>query len=201
MRKMRPFASAMLPAAGLTLAAGLMLASLRASAQEPLFNLQDLRFLQHMSVHHEQALVMAELVPDRTDRPEFRRFADYVYRAQAAEIAQMQALIDLAEERGSEVHSMPLDGDPPMAGMLSSARMRALEESTGAEFERLWLEGMIYHHQGAIDMAEAQQAQQLENGRRPYGLAVLVEEIIVEQRAEITKMRDWLNDWGLVGSD
>jgi uncharacterized protein (DUF305 family) len=88
-----------------------------------------------------------------------------------------------------------------MDGMLSSAQMRTLAESSGAEFERLWLEGMIYHHQGAIDMAEAQQAQQRETGRRPYELAVLVEEIIVEQRAEITKMRDWLDEWGLVGAD
>ena len=53
------------------------------------------------------------------------------------------------------------------------------------------------HHQGAVDMAEAQQAQQLANERRPYGLSVLVEDIIVEQRAEITKMLNWLEVWGL----
>jgi uncharacterized protein (DUF305 family) len=168
-----------------------------AGAQPPLYNMQDLHFMQHMSVHHEQALVMSELVPDRSQRPEFQRFADYVYRAQAAEIDMMQALLELAAERGIDVHMMPLEGDPPMAGMLSKAQMRALEQATGAEFERLWLEGMIYHHQGAIDMAESQQAQQLENGRQPYALAVLVEDIIVEQRAEITKMRNWLSEWGL----
>jgi len=169
-----------------------------AAAQQPLFNMQDLHFMQHMSVHHAQALTMSELVPERSDRPEFQRFADYVYRAQLKEIDMMQSLIDLAAERGIEMHMMPLDGDPPMAGMLSSAQMRALEQASGTEFERLWLEGMIHHHQGAIDMAEAQQAQQLESGRRPYALAVLVEEIIVEQRGEIRKMRDWLGEWGLV---
>lgn len=169
-----------------------------AAAQTPLFNMQDLRFMHHMSVHHEQALVMSELVPERSDRPEFHRFADYVYRAQAAEIDLMHALMQLAAARGADVPMEPLEGDPPMAGMLSSAQMEALENASGAEFERLWLEGMIYHHQGAIDMAEAQQAQQLENERRPYGLSVLVEDIIVEQRAEITKMRDWLVAWELV---
>jgi len=177
--------------------AAALLASADAAAQQPLFNMQDLHFMHHMSVHHAQALDMAELVPARSERPEFRQFADYVYRAQLKEIDMMQSLIDLAAERGIEMHMMPLDGDPPMAGMLSSAQMRALVQASGAEFERLWLEGMIYHHQGAIDMAEAQQAQQLESGRRPYGLAVLVEEIIVEQRGEITKMRDWLVEWGL----
>jgi uncharacterized protein (DUF305 family) len=173
------------------------LASGVAMAQEPLFNGQDLHFMHHMSVHHEQALAMSELVPGRSDRAEFRRFADYVYRAQAAEIDLMQSLIRLAAERGIEVNMTPLEGDPPMAGMLSSAQMQTLADSTGPEFERLWLEGMIFHHQGAIDMAEAQQRQQLESSRRPYGLSVLVEDIIVEQRAEITKMRDWLVEWGL----
>jgi uncharacterized protein (DUF305 family) len=181
-----------------SLAACAWLVGMSAAAQEPLFNGQDLHFMHHMSVHHEQALVMSELVPERSDRAEFRRFADYVYRAQAAEIDLMRSLMQLAAERGIDVNMAPLEGDPPMAGMLSSVQMRALEDSTGGEFERLWLEGMIFHHQGAIDMAEAQQAQQLASGRRPYGLSVLVEDIIVEQRAEITKMRDWLVDWGLI---
>lgn len=169
-------------------------------AQAQLFNMQDLHFMHHMSAHHEQALVMSELVPERSDRAEFHRFADYVYRAQAAEIGLMQSLMRLAAERGTAVPMDPLEGDPPMAGMLSSAQMAALEDASGAEFERLWLEGMIYHHQGAIDMAQTQQAQQLQNERRPYGLSVLVEDIIVEQRAEITRMRDWLVEWELVGN-
>ncbi|WP_428103264.1 DUF305 domain-containing protein [Candidatus Rariloculus sp.] len=164
---------------------------------EPLFNAEDLRFLQHMIVHHEQAVVMSLLAPERSDRQEFVRFADYVKRAQAAEIGLMQSLLDLAAERGLELPDDHPHGDPPMAGMLSSAQMDALAEASGAEFERLWLEGMIYHHQGALDMSHVQQRQQLADGRRPYGLGVLVEEIIVEQRAEITKMRAWLDDWGL----
>ena len=153
--------------------------------------------MQHMIVHHEQALLMSLLVPERSARPEFHRFADYVRRAQAAEIGTMQSLLDLAVERGLDLPQQHLHDDPPMAGMLSSAQMDALAAANGAEFERLWLEGMIHHHQGAIDMSHAQQRQQLANGRRPYGLGVLVEEIIVEQRAEIARMRDWLDAWGL----
>lgn len=163
----------------------------------PLFNGQDLLFLHHMAMHHEQAVVMALLVPGRSEREEFVRFTGYVKRGQAAEIDLMQSLLDLAAARGLEVPEHPPHGDPPMAGMLSSAQMNALAAATGAEFERLWLEGMIYHHQGAIDMAHVQQAQQLETDRRPYAIGVLVEDILVEQRAEITKMHAWLDDWGL----
>ena len=165
----------------------------------PLFNAEDLLFLKHMIVHHEQAVVMSALVPARTDRDEFIRFARYVARAQAAEIESMQSLLELAADRGIDVPDYHAHGDPPMAGMLSSAEMKAIAAASGAEFERLWLEGMVYHHQGAIDMASAQQRQQLATGRQPYEIAVLVEEILVEQRAEIDKMRAWLGEWGLAG--
>jgi uncharacterized protein (DUF305 family) len=164
---------------------------------DPLYTDEDMRFLQHMSVHHQQAVDMAELVPARTGRREFIRYAGYVKRAQAAEIAQMQSLLDLAAERGLDIPPHRLHGDPPMPGVLSSAQMRALAQAAGAEFERLWLEGMIYHHQGAIDMSSVQQQRQLEQQRRPHGLDVLVEDILVEQRYEITKMRRWLWEWGL----
>ena len=167
-------------------------------AEEPLFTAEDMKFLHHMSVHHQQAVVMSLLVPSRTGREEFIRFASYVKRAQAAEIDFMQSLLDLAAERGLDVPTHHLHGDPPMEGMLSSAQMKALKQTSGPEFERLWLQGMIYHHQGAIDMSYVQQQHQLESGRRPFGLHVLVEDIIVEQRYEITKMHRWLREWGLV---
>ena len=168
------------------------------SADELLFTPEDMKFLHHMSVHHQQAVDMSLLVPSRTQREEFIRYASYVRRAQAAEIAFMQSLLGLAAERGLDVPTHHLHGDPPMEGMLSSAQMKALEETSGAEFERLWLEGMIYHHQGAVDMSYEQQRHQLDTSRRPFGLHALVEDILVEQRYEITKMHRWLREWGLV---
>ena len=89
---------------------------LNGAAGQALFNEQDLHFMHHMVVHHEQALVMSELVEARSDRREFHRFADYVYRAQAAEIDLMQSLMQLAAERGANVPMHELTGDPPMAG-------------------------------------------------------------------------------------
>ncbi len=190
-----------IPAMAMALATGLLVNSAIArQGDDPLFNEEDLVFMQHMILHHEQAVTMALLVPSRSSRPEFIRFTDYVKRAQAAEVDLMRSWLDLAAERGLKMPGHGPHGDPPMAGMLSTAQMAALAAARGAEFERLWLEGMIYHHQGAIDMAHEQQRQQLKSGRRPFGLSVMVEDILVEQREEITRMQRWLSQWGLTRS-
>jgi uncharacterized protein (DUF305 family) len=169
-----------------------------ASASSPqLFTQDELLFLSHMIVHHQQAIAMAELVPSRTKRDELIRFARYIDGEQRAEIRQMQGLLDLAKERGLEIPHHEMHGDPPMAGMLSSRQMAELKNASGAEFERLWMQGMIYHHQGGLDMGLAQQKRQFETGRRPYGIDVLAEEIVVVQRAEITQLQGWLNEWKL----
>ena len=176
---------------------GLSLASAWTSAQEaqPLYTQQDLLFLTHMIVHHEQALELAALVPSRTTREELIRFARYIDGAQRAEIEQMKSLLRMAADRGMKIPEHHLHGDPPMPGMLSSAQMAALKAANGATFDRLWLEGMIHHHEGALEMGRAQQKHQFETGRRPYGIDVLVDEILVVQRAEIRKMRSWLEQW------
>ncbi len=160
-----------------------------------LYTQDDLLFLTHMIMHHAQALEMAALVPSRSHREESIRFARYVDGAQRAEIDQMQAMLRMAADRGIQIPHHEMHGDPPMAGMLSKAQMAALAAATGAQFERLWLEGMIYHHQGALDMAREQQRRQFEAGRAPYGIDVMVDDILVTQRAEITKMRAWLEEW------
>jgi uncharacterized protein (DUF305 family) len=162
-----------------------------------LYTEDELEFLTHMIVHHEQALVMAALVPARSQREEFRRFARYVDGSQRVEIDQMKSLLGFAADRGIEIPHHEMTGDPPMTGMLSKSQMAALAAASGPEFERLWLQGMIYHHQGALDMARAQQQRQFESGRQPYGIDVLVDDILVVQRAEITKMKGWLTQWGL----
>ena len=187
-----------LPAIVPPLVLGLLATLARADeTSAPLYNDADLTFLQHMIVHHEQALTMCAWVAERSDRAEFARFARYVDRAQAAEIQMMRSLLAVAAERGLQMPAQHLHGDPPMAGMLSTAQMDAIAAARAAEFERLWLQGMIFHHEGAIAMANAQQEQQLASGRRPYGLDVLIEDLLVEQRAEISKMRAWLAEWGL----
>jgi uncharacterized protein (DUF305 family) len=161
-------------------------------ATDTLYVHDDLLFLTHMIAHHEQALELAALMPSRTQRDELLRFARNVDSEQRAEIEQMKMLLRLAEERGIEIPMHRMHEDPPMPGMLSRSQMAAIAASNGSKFERLWLEGMILHHEGALDMARAQQQRQFESGRRPYGIDVLLDDILVVQRAEITKMRAWL---------
>jgi uncharacterized protein (DUF305 family) len=169
------------------------------AAAPPLYTQDDLLFLSHMIVHHEQALELAALVPSRTHREQFIRFARYVDGGQRAEIDQMKSLLSLAAERGMEIPHHEMTGDPPMHGMLSKAQMAAIAAASGAEFERLWLQGMIYHHEGAMDMGRAQQQRDYDSGRQPYGIETLVDDILVVQRGEITKMKGWLAQWGLTG--
>jgi uncharacterized protein (DUF305 family) len=168
-----------------------------ASANAPLFTQQDLLFLTHMVMHHEQALEMTAMVPSRSHREEFIRFARYLDGGQRTEIDHMKGLLRIAAERGLEIPHHEMTGDPPMAGMLSKAQMAALVTASGAQFEKLWLQGMIYHHQGALDMAREMQERQFETGRQTFGIDVLVDDITEVQRAEINKMRMWLVQWGL----
>jgi uncharacterized protein (DUF305 family) len=169
-------------------------------AAAQLYTHEDLLFLRHMIVHHEQALELTALVPSRTGREELVRFARQVDGAQRAEIDQMESLLALAADRGMTVPQHDLHADPPMPGLLSRAQMDAVAAANGALFERLWLEGMIVHHEGALTMGRAQQRRQFESGRLPYGIDVLVDEILVVQRAEISKMKAWLTQWGLSSS-
>jgi len=180
----------------LALLAGLAAASTSAQAPE-LYTSEDLAFLTHMIVHHQQAIEMAALVPSRSQREEFLKFARYIDGAQKAEIDHMQGLLNAAKDRGLQIPEHDLHGDPPMQGMLSKAQMAALAAARGPEFEKLWLQGMIYHHQGALDMAREMQERQFETGRQTFGIDVLVDDITEVQRAEINKMKNWLVQWGL----
>jgi uncharacterized protein (DUF305 family) len=77
-------------------------------------------------------------------------------------------------------------GDMP--GMMSDEDMTALEEASGAEFDRMWMKMMIEHHQGAIDMAQ----DQLDEGANAEA-KTLAQEIIDTQEAEIATMREMLD--------
>jgi len=162
-----------------------------------LYTPDDLMFLTHMIVHHEQALELTALVPARTQREQFIRFARYLEGEQQAEIDLMRGMLELATARGMKIPHHEMHGDPPMAGMLSKAQMAAIRAATGKEFERLWLEGMILHHEGALDMALREQRREFETGRRPYGIDTMLDDIVVVQRGEITKMKNWMVEWGL----
>lgn len=156
------------------------------------YNDADITFLQGMIPHHEQAVEMAEWVPDRTDRPELLSFAEEIIATQQAEIDQMQAMLDDAGAAGSpddhEGHGE--DDGHDMAGMMTEEQMGELQGLEGVEFDVLFLDMMTEHHQGAVDSAEAV----LEEGQNPE-IRALAQEIITAQQAEIDQMSEWREQW------
>lgn len=115
----------------------------------------DVKFMQDMIPHHHQATEMAELVAERTNNPDLAALAGKINVTQADEISFMQGWL---EERGETVTNptdhagMHMHHD--MAGMASPEQMVQLAESEGTDFDRLFLELMIRHHDGAITMVE-----------------------------------------------
>ena len=107
----------------------------------------DAMFLQMMIPHHEQAIVMSDLALKISKNPAILDLAKQIKAAQNPEIAQMKNW--LAESGFSEDPGHSMDG---MGRMLSNEDLQVLSKSSGKDFEKLFLNGMIQHHQGAIQM-------------------------------------------------
>lgn len=153
----------------------------------------DVAFMQMMIPHHAQALTMSQLARTRAQAPAVRAMARRILAAQRPEILTMGAWLadrDLAVPSASDE---PADfdhgehGHATMHGMLSAEQMQALEDASGAEFDRLFLEGMIQHHQGAIDMADVVAVKGSD-----VQVTEIANDIVVGQAAEIERMRTLL---------
>ncbi len=122
----------------------------------------DVDFMQGMVMHHGQAVEMTALIPSHTTNPRVRALGDRINRAQADEIqfmrrwlrARGEATAMAMPEAMPGMPEMTMSGKamPTMPGMLTSAQMDALRKARGAEFDRLFLTGMIQHHTGALSM-------------------------------------------------
>lgn len=139
----------------------------------------DIMFLQMMIPHHEQAIEMSRLASSNGASPAVQQLAEAIASAQAPEIEQMRAWLE-----GVHAPDMMGHGHMPMSGVLSASQMSELASARGAEFDRLYIEGMIGHHQGAVQMAQ----DELVAGEDPKVIA-LAKQIIASQTAEITQMQ------------
>ncbi|GGU30440.1 DUF305 domain-containing protein [Nocardioides albus] len=139
-------------------------------------NKADVAFATDMIQHHAQAMSMVDLTMDRNLEPEVQELADAIRAAQSPEIETMSGWL---QEWGEEVPSTMRDHvnggheghsdedssvsdsmedmDHDMPGMMSAEDMDALENASDAEFRDMWLEMMIEHHEGAIEMSETEQ--------------------------------------------
>lgn len=159
----------------------------------------DVRFMQHMLVHHAQAVEMVELLKSRGASPVVKRLGERIAQSQEAEMELMQewlmgrGLPLAAPDPHAGHHGHAADPNAPvMPGMLSPAQMAELAAAEGAEFDRLFLQGMIRHHQGALDMVEALLAE-LDTAEDPM-LSDFASSVTADQSAEILRMQSILSE-------
>jgi uncharacterized protein (DUF305 family) len=157
------------------------------SGEPAAYNADDIAFATNMVPHHEQAIELSALVPERSTNPEVIGLAQAIASVQEPEIATMKAFLVQWNENpdtqtGHEGHDMA-----GMAGMVDGATLARLESLSGAEFDTLWLQSMIAHHEGAVEMAKAEIA----TGEN-VDAKQLAQHIIDAQQAEIAQMRTML---------
>ena len=138
----------------------------------------DVMFAQMMIPHHQQAIEMADLaIANPSTSPDVARLAQQIKAAQDPEIATMKSW--LSEWGAPTSASM----DHGTSGMMSDADMASLESAQGAAFNRLWLEMMIAHHQGAVTMA-----QDVLSSTEDAEVKGLAQAVVEGQKKEITTM-------------
>ena len=120
----------------------------------------DVEFMQGMIMHHSQAVEMTALIASHTDNKDLRSLGAKISSSQSDEIKFMQRWLATRGEATSmgvpEMHDMNMSGHAMalMPGMLSPEQMDALRKARGAEFDHLFLTGMIQHHNGALIMVK-----------------------------------------------
>ena len=151
---------------------------------ESVFNRADIMLMNMMIVHHEQAVEMSQLAPNRTKNENVLELARNISQAQQSEIDTMSSwLNDVGRQR-------PRGMGHRMAGMASPKEMNLLEQSTGDEFDGRFANLMIEHHKGGIGMAK----REVQRGRNDE-LVSLAEDMVSVQRCEVNLIQGWLTDW------
>ncbi|WP_240192336.1 DUF305 domain-containing protein [Glycomyces sp. YM15] len=145
------------------------------------FNDADVTFFQMMIPHHEQAVEMAELAQSQAADPEVVELAAQIAAAQQPEIDEMTGLL---EEWGEPTAMEGHDG-MSMGGIATDDQMAELQAAQGADFDRLFVELMIVHHEGAVVMAEEHHA-----GGRNADAAAIADAVIETQTAEIATLKE-----------
>lgn len=156
-----------------------------ASEQAADVNDADVMFASMMIVHHEQAIEMSDIVLAKEGvAPEVVELAEQIKAAQGPEIEQLQGWL---EDWGVNPEEHQMGGMDHGDGMMTEDDLAALESADGPEASQLFLEQMIVHHEGAVEMAQTQ----VDDGSNPDAVE-LAQNIIDAQTTEIQEMQDLL---------
>jgi uncharacterized protein (DUF305 family) len=155
----------------------------------------DVKFMQGMIHHHNQALLMAAMIATHTKTPELIAMGKKIQLSQSGEI---QAMKEWLTARKQEVPMIMPDGTAmtghgdmaPMPGMLTPEQMKTLDTSRDAKFDELFLTGMIQHHKGALKMVADLRAA---GGGKEPNIGDFLNAVDNDQRMEIVRM------YGLLG--
>jgi len=155
----------------------------------------DVKFMQGMIHHHNQALLMVAMIPTHTETPQLIAMGQKIQISQSGEI---QAMKDWLTDRHQQVPMIMADGSAMMGqmdmaampGMLTPEQMKALDAARGAKFDELFLTGMIQHHKGALTMVAELRAA---GGGLEPNIGDFTNQVDNDQRAEIVRM------YGLLG--
>lgn len=144
------------------------------------YNAADVRFAQMLIPHHLQAMDMTILARTQAGDQWVRDLAAKITETRDPQIRTAKGWLD---DWGEE----PLPRDHPMPGMASKADITRLSQASGLEFDRLFIELMIEHHRGSIEVAQQEQAE----GAFAEAKA-MADTLVTGQQAEIKEMRDYL---------
>lgn len=161
------------------------------------FTEADVRFMQGMIPHHQQALQMTALVREHATTNAVRQMALRMEISQRDEIKLMETWltdrdqpIEMPMGSMGGMHHHMVGGLHVMPGMLTAEQMEALSNARGIEFDRLFLEGMIQHHQGAIDMVKT--LFDTSGAAQESTIFHFAEDVDADQQMEINRMRGLL---------
>lgn len=162
-----------------------------AEQADPTYTAADVAFVQNMIPHHQQALEMIALIPERSHNPDLPKMAK---RMEISQTDEIKLLEDWLTTRGEEVpsgeHHHGAHHEQLMPGMLTDAEMDQLAGARGPTFDRLFLQYMIRHHEGAVIMA--QDLTDSGGGQEP-SVFQLSQLIAGDQGIEIARMKQLLN--------
>jgi uncharacterized protein (DUF305 family) len=138
-----------------------------------------------MIPHHQQAVDMAGMAAEKATDPTVKDLATRIAAAQDPEIQQLTDMLDQwgASPEPSMEHGEG-HGGTPGEGMMTDEQMQQLEQASGADFDRLWVQLMLQHHEGAVAMAKTE----LEQGSSADAKA-LAQQIVETQEAEISELQ------------
>lgn len=145
------------------------------------FNEADLKFVEQMIPHHQQAVQIADLAETRAENEDIRSLAMDISFIQAIEVEELQGwLLDWGISHGTDDHA----DHGAMAGMLTDEELQSLDAASGTDFDLLFAQLMAKHHEGAIEAA-----QTVLNDGKSADVKVFAESVIETQSAELEELQ------------